>query len=195
MKNEPPAADQGGRPRRRKSADRDLVDGLMDAWRSEFPELGQVEFSLARRAVRLGAMLEDALLECLVPWGLTRADFSVLNTLRSTGTPFELRPSDLKARLLMSSGGVTNVLNRLEKPGLIERVPDKADGRSSWVRLTQDGVDTAEAATLAWSDFQRDFFRAVDPELAGRADDALREVLLALGDREPPAAPRRSRPA
>ena len=110
----------------------------------------------------------------------------MLATLRSVGSPFELQPTELKARLLMSSGGVSNVLNRLEGRGLIERKPDDNDGRSCWVRLTTEGSEMALAYARSWTQIQTDTYRAVPPAALRRASDALREVLLALGDDEPP---------
>jgi DNA-binding MarR family transcriptional regulator len=169
-------------------AGRDFVDCLRDDWQAERPDLDRPEYELGKRAVRLNLILEDAMTECLVPWGLTRTDYAVLSTLRFAGAPYELRPTDLKARIMLTSGGVSNVLNRLEKAGLIERVWDSADGRSSWVRLTGAGVETADAIVNAWSQVQVDLFRSVPDDVSRAASDTLRQVLIALGDREPPAA-------
>ncbi len=110
----------------------------------------------------------------------------MLATLRSVGSPFELQPTDLKARLLMSSGGISNVLNRLESRGFIERKPDDNDGRSCWVRLTKQGSELALDYARSWTKTQTDIYRAASPDAVGQASDALREVLLALGDAEPP---------
>jgi DNA-binding MarR family transcriptional regulator len=167
---------------------RDLIDGIVDAWRAEMPELDHAEFELVKRAARLGVMLEDELSARLAPWNLTKADFNVLGILRSAGSPYEVRPTDLKARLLLTSGGISNVLNRLEKAGHIERERDDDDGRSSWVRLTDTGVETVNATLGAWAAAQADIFRAVPSKVSRAAADALREVLVALGDCEPPAA-------
>jgi DNA-binding MarR family transcriptional regulator len=79
------------------------------------------------------------------------------------------------------------VLNRLEKAGHIERERDD-DGRSSWVRLTDTGVETVNATLGAWAAAQADIFRAVPSSVSRAAADALREVLVALGDCKPPAA-------
>jgi DNA-binding MarR family transcriptional regulator len=175
------------------STGRDLMDSTTDAWRVERPELDRPEYELVKRAVRLSVRLEDALAECLVPWGLTKADYGVLSVLRFVGAPYELRPTDLKARLMLTSGGVSNVLNRLEKAGLIQRVWDSADGRSSWVQLTGAGLEMADAIVSAWAETQADIFRAVPADVSRAAADALRPVLIALGDREPPAARTRKR--
>jgi DNA-binding MarR family transcriptional regulator len=177
------------------SAGRDFVDGLRDDWQAERPDLDRPEYELGKRVVRLNLRLEDAMVECLAPWGLTRTDYSVLSTLRFAGVPYELRPTDLKAKIMLTSGGVSNVLNRLEKAGLIERAWDSADGRSSWVRLTGAGVETADAIVNAWSQAQVDLFRGVPDDVSRTASDALRQVLIAFGDREPPAARTRKREA
>jgi DNA-binding MarR family transcriptional regulator len=175
------------------SAGRDFVDCLSDDWQAERPDLDRPEYELGKRVVRLNLRLEDAMTECLAPWGLTRADYAALSTLRFAGAPYELRPTDLKARIMLTSGGVSNVLNRLEKAGLIERVWDSADGRSSWVRLTGAGVETADAIVNAWSQAQVDLFRGVPDDVSRAASDALRQVLIAFGDHEPPAARTRKR--
>ncbi len=174
---------------------RDLIDAMIDDWRREMPDLDKPESWLARRAARLAERLQESLSVKLAPWHLSRTDYAVLNTLRSVGAPYELRPSDLKLRLLLSSGGVSNVLNRLQKAGLIEREQDTSDARSSWVRLTTTGVETAEQTVQMWSQAQSDFFRAVPPDVLHAASIALREVLIAIGDVEPPTAETRKRQA
>lgn len=192
-------ADTAGEPGPRESGPggvaRDLVDGLTSAWRDEMPETDRIQVEMTRRAARLGVILQDRLADCLVPWGMTRADYSVVNVLRSVGEPYELRPTDLGARLLLSSGGVSNVLNRLARSGLIERERDSRDGRGSWVRLTPRGVEVAEATMQAWVADQEVLYRDVTPEMARAASDALRNVLVAIGDLEPAAPNARWRPS
>lgn len=163
------------------------MDSITEVLRPGISQLDSAASELARRAVRLAARLEDVLTESLAPWGLTKADYGVLITLRAAREPYRLRPSELTARLLMTSGGVSGVLNRLEKNGLIERRPHATDGRSSWVQLTDDGIAAANGAAKAWTTAQCDALRNV-PEAASRAAaDAMRDVLLALGDHEPAA--------
>lgn len=150
---------------------------------------------LARRASRLEQLLEQALADCLSPWNLTQADFGVLSALRIAGAPYELRPTDIRKRLLLTSGGVSNVLNRLEQMGLADRIPDLNDGRSSRVRLTDTGIAVAERTAHAWAAAEDRFFSGLSPKLARQAADTLRAVLLAVGDREPaPAAARGAGP-
>lgn len=165
---------------------RDLVDLVTDEWRREMPDLDQAGIELTRRVMRLAGMLGDRLAAHAVRFNLTKGEVNVLATLRSVGSPYELRPTDLKARLVMTSSGISNVLNRLESSGFVERQPDSNDGRSSWVRLTRKGAELAFAFARSWTEDQIDTYRAASPAAIKQASDALREVLLALGDDEPP---------
>ncbi len=174
-----------GRPVIASAAPRDLIDGISAEWQAEMPGIATNEFELTRRAGRLSALLQDALGDCLSRWKLTHAEYGVITTLRSAGTPYELRPSDLKARVLMTAGGISNAANRLERRGLIERDADPADKRGAWLRLTPKGVDIAEQVIAAWAADLAALLRGVPPESMRAASNALRDVLIALGDREP----------
>ncbi|WP_326568884.1 MarR family transcriptional regulator [Amycolatopsis rhabdoformis] len=174
-----------GRTPVERGTGRDLVDGMTTAWRREMPEVDLAIVELTRRAARLGVILQDRLAACLEPWSLTRADFNVLNVLRGAGSPYELRPSDMHERLMLTAGGVSNVLGRLLRAELVERRRDESDGRGLWVRLTPRGVETAEATMRAWAAEQEVLYRDVTESQARVASAALREVLLAIGDYEP----------
>jgi DNA-binding MarR family transcriptional regulator len=149
------------------------------------PDIATNEFELTRRAGRLSALLQDALGRCLTRWELTQSEYGILITLRSVGTPYELRPSDLKARVLTTAGGISNAANRLEQRGLIERDADPDDKRAAWLRLTPKGVDIADQVIAAWTADLAALLRGVPPESVRAASNALRDVLIQLGDREP----------
>ena len=162
---------------------KDQVDAIVDRWRRELPEVAGVELELSKRASRLNALLTEATVNQLVDFKLTKAEFEVLTVLRSVGPPYRLRPTDLSSRLLLSSGGTSNVLRRLTEAGLIAREADTSDARSSWVELTELGGETAAAAVLASTEAQRQLLDRVPPETVKAALEVLREILLALGDR------------
>ena len=171
-----------------------MVDEIADAWRAELPGVTGVGLELSKRAARLSALLTVPVEAELSRLGLTKAEYDVLAVLRSSGEPYRLRPSVLAQRLVLTSGGVSNVLRRLESADLIERDPDPADARSSWVRLSERGVRIAETAVRAASAAQAARLRDLPPETAQRAIDALRAALIALGDAVPDGE-RSSRPA
>jgi len=188
--NTVPASPRSSRPTRRPftpSTAPDLIDGISAEWQAEMPGIATSEFELTRRAGRLSTLLQDALGNCLSRWKLTHSEYGVLATLRAAGSPYERRPSDLKARVLMTAGGISNAANRLERRGLIERDADPGDKRGTWLRLTPKGVDLAEQVIAAWAADLTALLRGVPPESMRAASNALRDVLIALGDREPPA--------
>lgn len=172
------------------------MDAILDGWRREMPDLDRPKFDFAKRVARLDQLQEEALSRCLAPWNLVIADLNVLSVLRTAGVPYELRPTDLRNHLVRTSAGIANILRRLEQMKLVERIPDPADKRSSWVRLTSHGIEVTEEAIRAWNSVQEKMFARVDPQLAQQTSDMLRTVLLAVGDDEP-AAPvaRRGRDA
>ena len=158
------------------------MDEIAEAWGSELPGVVGAELELSKRAARLSALLTAPVEAELARLGLTKAEYDILAVLRSAGRPYRLRPSTLTQRLALTSGGTSNVLRRLEAGGLIERDPDPSDARSSWVRLSAAGVTRAEAAVRAASIVQSGRLRDVPPEATRAAIDALRTVLIALGD-------------
>jgi DNA-binding MarR family transcriptional regulator len=163
---------------------KDPVDDIVAAWKRELPEVAGLELELGKRAGILHAFLAEAATRALVKFRLTKAEYDVLVVLRACGAPYRLKPTELASRLWLSSGGTSNVLKRLTDAALISRDQDPEDARSSWVQLTAQGVETAEAAVRAAIDEQRRLLKSVPEETARAAADALREVLLALQDRD-----------
>ncbi|GAA3138222.1 MarR family transcriptional regulator [Planomonospora alba] len=164
----------------------DPVDELVAAWRAELPEAATLELEIVKRAALLKGRIEETTQSVLGRYGLTYADFDVLTTLRRSGAPYRLKPGRLATRSSLTTGGTSNILQRLTGAGLVEREPDPTDRRSSWVRLTPEGVRLAEEITLATTEAHRDLFTGVPAATARALADLLREVLAALGDRPDP---------
>jgi DNA-binding MarR family transcriptional regulator len=161
---------------------RDQVDVIVDEWRVQLPETVGPAMELGKRIHRLGGRLQEAVRNETAALGLTPAEFDVLSALRRTGEPYALKPSELASRLLLTSGGTSNVLRRLHQDGLIERAADAADARVAWVKLSPKGVKVAEKIVRAVTGAQARLFGAADEALVVEAADRLREVLVALGD-------------
>jgi DNA-binding MarR family transcriptional regulator len=154
----------------------DQVDGIIEAWRTELPELAPLPMELSKRLTRLAMLVDRVTAAALDELGLTKAEFEVLARLRSAGRPYRRRPNDLSKALFLTSGGTTNVLHRLTAAGLTEREADPGDRRSSWVRLTPRGVTAAERALRAVDAAQSRLFERL-PDATGRAlADQLREI-------------------
>lgn len=137
------------------SKPRDSVEHLLTEWQRERPDLDTSPIGIQGRIVRLSAHLMRHIDEMLGPLDLGWEVFSVILTLRRSGKPYELRPADLLRESLLTSGAITNRIDRVEQKGLIERRPDPADRRSYTIRLTPAGkklADTALAAHIATTD-------------------------------------------
>jgi DNA-binding MarR family transcriptional regulator len=124
----------------------DSVDVIVEEWRRERPDLDPSAKEVTGRVVRLASLFQQAYSAAFEPLGLNEGDYGVLTPLRRAGAPFELTPTELARHRMMTSGGMTAALDRLERKGLIERVPNPADRRGSLVRLTVAGQDVVDAA-------------------------------------------------
>ncbi|WP_222598390.1 MarR family winged helix-turn-helix transcriptional regulator [Lentzea tibetensis] len=127
----------------------DRVDQLLDQWRTELPEALGPTSELGKRVMMIAGALVVATNRTLPGFELTGAEFDVLLALRRSGAPYRLKANELSNELLLSTGGTSNVVNRLEARHLVAREPDPSDGRSTLVRLTDEGKALAEKAAIA----------------------------------------------
>ena len=131
---------------------RDEVDDLIEAWESERSDLDLAPVAVFSRISRLARHLELARREAFSAHGIEKWEFDVVSALRRAGAPYELSPGRLLRETLVTSGTMTNRVDRLAGRGLVERYPDPDDRRGVIVRLTPDGkaaVDGAFEALLA----------------------------------------------
>lgn len=127
----------------------DPVIPVLQAWKRELPEALTPYSELAKRVMLLGAQLHREMTAVAEAHGLTLGEYDVLVALRRAGRPYELTPTQLRRELLLSSGGVSNLIRGLSERGLVERHPGSADKRSTNVRLRPAGVRLAERAVRA----------------------------------------------
>jgi DNA-binding MarR family transcriptional regulator len=127
-------------------ADEDSVTHLVADWARERPDLDPLPIGVFARIHRLSSHLNNRTRGWLEAEGLTWEAFSLIATLRRQGPPYEMRPTEILRESLLTSGAVTNRIDKVEKMGLVERRADLVDGRASLVRLTKKGLDAANAA-------------------------------------------------
>ena len=123
---------------------RDEVDRLIADWKRERPDLDLSPLEVLSRITRIARHLDIARRRAfadLETWG-----FDVLAALRRSGAPYQLSPGQLLQETMVTSGTMTNRLNRLEELHLITRKPDPYDGRGSLVTLTKSGMRAVDAA-------------------------------------------------
>lgn len=161
----------------------DHVDRLRGQWARELPDLDTMPMTVLGRIYRVSNLVRPGIEATFAGFGLDRGEFDVIATLRRSGPPYRLTPTELYTSLMISSGGLTHRLGRLEKAGLIERLPSPDDGRSMIVGLTQAGRARAEAAFRADMAGEADLLAGMDPARREALAALLRELTLMLGDR------------
>ncbi|WP_052666956.1 MarR family winged helix-turn-helix transcriptional regulator [Nitriliruptor alkaliphilus] len=165
----------------------DHVDHLLAQWARERPELDTSRLRIGARLVRLSRYLDRASGDHLAPWDLSEGEHNVLAALRRSGPPYQLTPTELYRSLLVSSGAMTNRLDRLEAAGLLVRTPDPDDRRRTRVGLTDRGREVIDAAIDAHVTALDEMFASLSPEDVDVLEGLLRTVLCDLEARDPDA--------
>ncbi|WP_431903156.1 MarR family winged helix-turn-helix transcriptional regulator [Amycolatopsis thermoflava] len=163
-----------------KAQQPDAIDAVIEAWQRERPDLDLDAIAVAGRLGRVGLFLAPAQEKVFTTFGLQKGEFDVLATLRRSGDPYTLTPSQLSATLMLTRAGMTSRLDRLEAAGLVERTLDPADRRSFRVRLTDKGYSTVDEAMTAHTANVTRLLSALDGKQLGALDDLLRILLRAL---------------
>lgn len=150
----------------------DEVDRIVAAWRRERPDLDVAPLGVLSRVTRLARHLDRARRAAFAEHDLESWDFDVLSALRRAGSPYQLSPGQLVTQTLVTSGTMTNRIDRLVARGLVERHPDPADRRGVLVRLTRDGLARVDAALADLLERER--------ELLADLDEAEQDVLSGM---------------
>jgi DNA-binding MarR family transcriptional regulator len=124
----------------------DEVDRIVDAWERERPDLDFAPLQVLSRVGRLARHLERARRTAFAASDLELWEFDVLSALRRAGSPYQLSPKALLQQTLVSSGTMTNRINRLVQRTLVERRTDPNDGRGILVVMTARGRDRVDSA-------------------------------------------------
>ncbi len=128
------------------SQDQDHVDRVQAQWRAERPEIDTSPMGIIARLHRIADALRGELLTLYREHGLGEGEFDILATLRRSGAPFELTPSELAQQTMVTTGAVSKRLDRLETAGFVTRRENLEDARGRVVALTSQGRDTIDRA-------------------------------------------------
>jgi DNA-binding MarR family transcriptional regulator len=150
----------------------DEVDELVSQWHAQRPDLDVSPMQVLSRVTRLARHLDIARRSAFTSHGLETWEFDVLSALRRVGPPFQLTPGALLRATLVTSGTMTNRVDRLAEAGLVRREPDPRDRRGVLVTLTGAGRARVDAAL-------EDLLRN-ERALLGSLDDDERAALAAL---------------
>jgi DNA-binding MarR family transcriptional regulator len=173
---------------------RDEVDELLEAWGRERGDLDLAPVAVFSRVSRLARRLELARRDAFAAHGIEQWEFDVLAALRRAGPPYELSPGRLLRETLVTSGTMTNRIDRLSARGYVERYPDPDDRRGVIVRLTGDGKVAVDAAFTALLDAERTLLEDLTERYRTRLASLLRSLLAPFHapETEPARSPRRA---
>lgn len=158
----------------------DHVDHLLEQWARERPDLDTRPLAIAARVVRLERFLSRASRAALDELGVNEGEGNVLAALRRAGPPYRLTPTELYQSLLLSSGAMTNRIDRLEAQGYVVREGDPNDRRRTFVRLTADGRALVDRAIDAHSAALAEVLAPLDDRSHGDLERLLRDLLAAI---------------
>jgi DNA-binding MarR family transcriptional regulator len=127
----------------------DPVDKILAQWQRERSDLDVSPMGIIGRIGRLSKHLDRSIQATVLDFGLNGGEFDVLATLRRSGQPYQLSPTELFNTLMISSGTITHRIDRLEQADLVKRIPDPSDRRGLLVQLTDKGFNAIEQAVEA----------------------------------------------
>ena len=157
----------------------DEVDDILTAWRSERPDLDVSPMAVLSRVSRLAGVLSERRAEVFARHQLLAYEFDVLAALRRAGEPYELTPGQLVTATHVTSGTMTNRVDKLVDKKWVRRRADGDDGRVVRVRLTAAGRRRVDAALADLLDAERDLLAVLTPTARDRLASTLRAVTSA----------------
>jgi DNA-binding MarR family transcriptional regulator len=168
---------------------RDEVDDLIAAWQAERPDLDVAPLQVLSRVSRLARHTDRARRAAFAAHGLDLWAFDVLSALRRQGPPYRLSPGALLHMTMVTSGTMTNRIDRLEQAGLVRRDPDPQDKRGVLVTLTAAGRTKVDAALEDLLAAERSLLADLSPESRDALAALLRTLLAPLDASNSPPRP------
>lgn len=155
----------------------DAVDTITGQWHAERPDLETLPMAVFGRIYRISRLMGDRMEKEYQRYDIGRGEFDVLATLRRSGAPYTLSPRQLSVTLMLTTGGMTGRLDKLERAGLLDRAPDPNDRRGLRVTLTEQGLTVVDQAVGAGLALQKAALDGLEPPQAEQLADLLRLLL------------------
>jgi DNA-binding MarR family transcriptional regulator len=161
----------------------DAVDGITGQWNAVRPDLDVSPMAVIGRVSRLSRLVDRRLEENFARHGIESWMYDVLATLRRSGEPYELTAGDLVNQTMVTTGAITNRVDRLEERGLVERTTAD-DRRKVIVRLTKRGLDLVDEVAVTHLETERQILAVLSAKKQRELVQLLRTTLLGLGDEQ-----------
>ncbi|MEM9565263.1 MAG: MarR family winged helix-turn-helix transcriptional regulator [Actinomycetota bacterium] len=160
----------------------DAVDRIVGEWATVRPDLDVSPMAVVGRISRLARLIDQRLARNFAAEGIENWIYDVLATLRRIGPPHELSPTELVAHTMVTTGAMTNRIDRLIERGLVERDHDPDDRRRVIVRLTADGLALVDRVAPSHYELEHELLGPLDATEREALTTTLRTLLLHLGD-------------
>jgi DNA-binding MarR family transcriptional regulator len=159
---------------------KDLIDRTVGGWQDARPDIDTTALRVTGRLARIGGHLARRQEAVFERFGLNRGEAGALSALRLSGPAHQLSPTRLGKGLMLSSAGITSRIDRLERRGLVRRLPDPDDRRGVIIELTELGVQTIDEAVQAVSVSDGELVERLDADEARAFEELLRKLLSGL---------------
>lgn len=167
----------------------DHVDAVLEQWHAERPDLDVTPMAVIGRLSIASRLVDSHLARTFAAHDLDAASFDVLATLRRAGPPYQLSPTQLTRAAMVTTGAVSQRLDRLQARGLVTRTPSASDGRGVQVTLTPAGREAIDRALPDHLATEQRLLAALDPDqrdaLAGGLQQLIRSIQDPGTDQEP----------
>lgn len=161
----------------------DAVDSVVEQWARERPDVDVWPTTVIGRVQRLSRLLEKEMKAFFAQHDLESWEFDVLSTLRRCGPPYERTAGAITSAALVTSGAITNRVDRMEAKGLVERVRDTTDRRTVRIRLTERGHALIDELIVLHSANSARLLDVLGRDESDRLAGSLRTLLTSLGDK------------
>lgn len=158
----------------------DALDRILKQWKTVRPDLNAWPMAVIGRISRLERLIDEQMKAACSGFGIERWGFDVLATLRRSGAPFALTPTQLYRSLLLTSGAITNRLDRLETAKLLVRSSDPNDRRGVLVKLTDKGLKLIDEAVIAHMEIEARMLSQLSLKSQKELADLLRQVSYSI---------------
>jgi DNA-binding MarR family transcriptional regulator len=159
----------------------DAVDRIIGQWNRERPDVDVSPLEVIGRLSRLSRLVDGVLAKNFARYGIEAWMFDVMATLRRSGEPFELSAGQLVKQTMVTTGAMTNRIDRMEQRGLVERV-SAADRRKVIVRLTAEGLRLVDEVVVTHQEIEQEILAPLSDRRRADLAKHLRTTLLHLGD-------------
>jgi DNA-binding MarR family transcriptional regulator len=158
----------------------DVIDERLEVWGRELPDLDLVTEGIVERLQTIAKHLDRSMNETLARYDLSVGEWKVLGALRYSGEPYRVSPGKLSQWLGLSSGAMTNRLDRMERANLVRRLPDPADRRGLQIELTETGWNLWQDSVGVQAEKEARIASALDAREKAQLNDLLRRLLTAF---------------